>query len=220
MKERQRLAVEYGIDAAAARGGWLAEEEALQVSVAAPHLRKQHAKTARPTPSSPRRTHKQVLEQEVVYLGKWLARQTNIAPGSPQQAFIGAMAACVHNCLYMSVPIHHARPSIELNRLILRPTPPAPPPAAAWAASGSGRPPSGAAGARARRRGGSAWRWRRWMATGWCTRHWSWRGRYVWVDDDWRAGRSGLSLTIRFMTTDHRRRPGTCWVSSSSGTGG
>lgn len=31
VKERQRLAVEYGIDAAAARGGWLAEEEALQV---------------------------------------------------------------------------------------------------------------------------------------------------------------------------------------------
>ncbi len=66
MKERARLAVEYGVGAGAGQGGWLANREALGV-----------------------------LEGEVGNLGKWVARMPNVAPGSPQQAFIGAMAACV-----------------------------------------------------------------------------------------------------------------------------
>ena len=97
MKERQRLAVEYGIDVAAARGGWLAEEEALQVR----RLWPTHTYTTTCTqvhnqpPPLIRRSLQQVLQEEVMHLGTWLTRQTNIAPGSPQQAFIGAMAACV-----------------------------------------------------------------------------------------------------------------------------
>ena len=66
MKERARLAVEYGVEASAGRGGWLADREALEV-----------------------------LEDEVAHLRQCIARMPNVTPGSPQQAFIGAMAACV-----------------------------------------------------------------------------------------------------------------------------
>lgn len=179
MKERQRLAREYGVDAGAARGGWLAGEGALQVRMISSVCTVPHecgwCEYCRQTTHTHKCKNRCWRRRLGTWARGWLGRRTSPrAPRSrpslgpwPRTFLCSYVDLCVYMYIYIFILYMIISPKGKTTTLTPNPsTQTSTSSTVASAASGSVRQHKAGSGPPPRPGGASAWRWRRWKGLG------------------------------------------------------